>query len=376
MDVIVNVCNVYQWYPRTAASRLVASIDLPGRFGPACFGAGDDPERILDPLEIFPRDQVHGRARGVRAISKQFGNVNLELARNRGEDVDADIDLAALDLGDVLFRVADPFGKGLLTPATQAPQSLHASGHTQSHRQVDSHRGGNYRPTTAGKPQHIGSVSEQKVNLYVLAARRTITVKDGCTMSTACPADSTSTTTSSRRLLDRARVGDRAALGRLIGRCLPALTRWAHRRLPQWARTAADTTDLVQDAVLRTLRQTRTLDVRSRHALAAYLREAVQNHIRDEHRRIARRGVQETLADSLLDREPSPLDRVLTREQDARYRAALARLSPRDRELIVAHVELDYTHAQLGCMTGRSANAARMALDRAVRRLAARMRDG
>jgi RNA polymerase sigma-70 factor, ECF subfamily len=195
-------------------------------------------------------------------------------------------------------------------------------------------------------------------------------------MSTACPADSSSTTTSSWRLVDRARIGDRTALGRLIDRCLPALTRWAHRRLPPWVRTAADTADLVQDAVLRTLQQTRTLDVRSRRALAAYLREAVQNRIRDEHRRIGRRGVHETLADTLVDPEPSPLDRALSREQEARYRAALARLSPADRELIVAHVELDYTHAQLGCMTGRSPNAARMALERAVRRLAEQMRDG
>ena len=202
-----------------------------------------------------------------------------------------------------------------------------------------------------------------------------MTVKGACTMSTACPADSSSTTTSSRRLLDRARTGDRSALGRLVGRCLPALKRWAHRRLPQWVRTAADTTDLVQDAVLRTLRQTRSFDVRSRHALAAYLREAVQNRIRDEHRRIARRGVHDTLTDTLADRGPSPLEQTLTREQDARYRAALAQLSPGDRELIVAHVELDYTHAQLGCMTGRSPNAARMALERAVRRLAAQMRD-
>jgi RNA polymerase sigma-70 factor, ECF subfamily len=194
-------------------------------------------------------------------------------------------------------------------------------------------------------------------------------------MSTACPADSSSTTTSSWQLLNRARIGDRTALGRLISRCLPALTRWAHRRLPQWARAAADTGDLVQDAILRTLRQTRALDLDSRSALAAYLREAVQNHIRDEHRRFARRGVHDALSDGLVDGTPSPLDRALIQEQDARYHAALARLSLRDRELIVAHVELGYTHAQLGCMTGRSRNAARMALERAVRRLAAQMRD-
>jgi DNA-directed RNA polymerase specialized sigma24 family protein len=44
--------------------------------------------------------------------------------------------------------------------------------------------------------------------------------------------------------------------------------------------------------------------------------------------------------------------------------------------LIVAHVELGYSHAQLGCMTGRSSNAARMALRRAIGRLAERMREG
>jgi RNA polymerase sigma factor (sigma-70 family) len=73
---------------------------------------------------------------------------------------------------------------------------------------------------------------------------------------------------------------------------------------------------------------------------------------------------------------PSPLDELLADERQARYRAALARLRPRDHELIVAHVELDYTHQQLGCMTGRSPNAARMALERAIRRLAEEMRDG
>jgi DNA-directed RNA polymerase specialized sigma24 family protein len=59
---------------------------------------------------------------------------------------------------------------------------------------------------------------------------------------------------------------------------------------------------------------------------------------------------------------------------ETRYRAALDRLGARDRELIVAHVELDYTHEQLGCMIGRSRNAARMALHRAIGRLARQMR--
>jgi RNA polymerase sigma-70 factor, ECF subfamily len=175
--------------------------------------------------------------------------------------------------------------------------------------------------------------------------------------------------TPSSRLLARARLGDRTALGRLLGRWLPRLRRWTHRRLPQWARAATDTSDLVQDAWLQTLRRFDTLDVRSRRALAAYLRQSVRNRIRDEHRRFARRGASEPLTDSLADTTRSPFDVTLAHERESRYRAALARLAPRDRELIVAHVELEYTHEQIGCMTGRSAHAARMALERAVRRL-------
>jgi DNA-directed RNA polymerase specialized sigma24 family protein len=81
------------------------------------------------------------------------------------------------------------------------------------------------------------------------------------------------------------------------------------------------------------------------------------------------------LSDVIVDAHPSPLDAVVSKEQENRYRAALDSMSPCDRELIVAHLELDYTHEQLACMTGRSPHAARMALQRAIRRLVERMRD-
>lgn len=188
--------------------------------------------------------------------------------------------------------------------------------------------------------------------------------------------------TSSLHLLAHARRGDAGALGRLLDRCVPELTRWAHRRFPRWARTAADTADFVQDAVLHTFRRFRHLDVENRSALAAYLRAAVQNRMRDEHRRIARHGIHEPLdADAAFVRArvadtAGPDEALLASEREARYRAALARLSPQDREIVVAHVELEYSHDQIACMTGRSRNAARMALERAIRRLAGQLRDG
>ncbi|MFN2445293.1 MAG: RNA polymerase sigma factor [Vicinamibacterales bacterium] len=182
--------------------------------------------------------------------------------------------------------------------------------------------------------------------------------------------------TSSARALERAKNGEVRAIDHLLARCLPQLRRWAHGRLPRWTRAMADTSDIVQDAVLHTLRKLPTLDLRGRRALAAYLRQAVQNRIRDEHRRFARRGTHEEVSAERVDWAPSPLDRVITAETTRRYRAGLARLSPEDCELIVGHVELDYSHEQLGCMSGRSANAARMALRRAIGKLAQHMRDG
>jgi RNA polymerase sigma factor (sigma-70 family) len=179
----------------------------------------------------------------------------------------------------------------------------------------------------------------------------------------------------SRRLLAGAQRGDRGAIEQLLQRSFAPLRAWAHGRLPRWLRTTADTSDLIQDAWLRTLGRLDAFEPQGRHALAAYLREAVRNRICDEHRRIARWNTTSALPESLSDPAPSPLDCAVAAELEARYRAALARLTRADRELIVAHVELDYTHEQLGCMTGRSPHAARMALRRAVGRLAEFMRE-
>ena len=179
----------------------------------------------------------------------------------------------------------------------------------------------------------------------------------------------------SRQLVERARQGDSDALGRLLERCLPRLHRWAHGRLARWVRTAADTSDLVHDAVLGSVRHLSGFEIRGRQALSAYLRAAVQNRIRDEHRRFKRRGPSIGTSEAIADRGPSPFDAAAAGEELARYRAALARLSRRDRELVVAHIDLGYSHAQIGCMTGRSPNAARMALQRAVHRLAGFMKD-
>jgi RNA polymerase sigma-70 factor (ECF subfamily) len=140
----------------------------------------------------------------------------------------------------------------------------------------------------------------------------------------------------------------------------------------------ADTADFVQDAVLNTLRHLGTFEHRGHGALQAYLRRAVENRIADEHRRIARRGPAEELNDDAPDeRSPWPIDEAIAKETEDRYRAALGRLRPGDRQLVVARVELGYTYEQLALLTGRRrVDSARIALHRALVRLAAEMNGG
>lgn len=174
---------------------------------------------------------------------------------------------------------------------------------------------------------------------------------------------------STLRLHLRARAGDRSAVNALFARHWSPLLRWAHGRLPQWARGRMDTADLVQESMLQTFRRLDAFEVRRRSALRAYLQQAIQNRIRDELRHVSRAPASE-LDEDYADASPSPLDAVLKDETDRRYKDALARLRPEDRELIVGRFELEYSFEQLALATRRrSPAAARVALSRAISRL-------
>jgi RNA polymerase sigma factor (sigma-70 family) len=180
--------------------------------------------------------------------------------------------------------------------------------------------------------------------------------------------------TTSRHLIRRAREGDASAVSALLLKHVPPLEKWAHGRLPRWARTVSDTADLVQDALLNTLKRLRTMEPQGHAALQGYLRRAVDNRINDEFRRIGRRGMPQPLDDVRPDAGPSPLDSTVAAQIEDRYRQALRRLRPTDRRLIVGRVELGYSIEQLAVLTGRArTDSVRVALSRALIRLAAEM---
>ena len=184
--------------------------------------------------------------------------------------------------------------------------------------------------------------------------------------------------TSSVRLLDRAIRGDRSARDALFARYLPWLRRWARGRLPHWARGVADTSDVVQDALHRTVTRLAGFEPQGDTALRAYLRSAVENRIRDQMRQAARRPAMDVLDEQrpLAGKDRSWLDKVTHDEAWDRYRSALKHLPRRDQRLIVGRLELGYTFGQLAAIDGRTGpDGARMALKRALVRLAAQMGD-
>lgn len=175
-------------------------------------------------------------------------------------------------------------------------------------------------------------------------------------------------------LLSLAREGDDAAREHLLARYLPRLQRWASGRLPMRARSLLDTTDLVQETLLRTLQGLDRVEVRGPGGFQAYVRQAVLNRIRDQVRWAGRRQGREELSEELPDHGPSPLEQAIGAGVLERYERALAGLGQEDQELLHLRIELDFDYGEIAAMTARpSRDAARMAVQRALRRLAEAM---
>lgn len=173
-------------------------------------------------------------------------------------------------------------------------------------------------------------------------------------------------------VLERAREGNGEAARVLIERTVGPLRRWARGRLPHYARAGANTEDVVQDAVLRALARVEHFEHRSVDGMQKYLRESVRNRIRDEVRRVSRRGVGEELPESLHDGGYSPLEELILKERSERYLAALRTLKPSDRMAIIFRLEHRHSFEEIAQKLGKaSPDAARMTVSRAVKRLAA-----
>ena len=137
-----------------------------------------------------------------------------------------------------------------------------------------------------------------------------------------------------------------------------------------------DTGDLVQETVVAALRRLEAFEARYQGALQAYLRQALMNRVRDlvSSGRQAARTVD--CPDQLADASASPLEQSIGSQNLERYERALQRLSasrPRSGDLAA---RLQYSYEELAVVLDKpTADAARVAVTRAVKRLAREMLD-
>src|ERR1051325_2478404 len=169
-----------------------------------------------------------------------------------------------------------------------------------------------------------------------------------------------------------ARNGNRTALEALLERCIPQLRRWTHGRLPAHARGTLDTGDLVQEAAMHVLARLDKFEPRHVGAMQAYLRMSVINRIRDEIRKVGRRPQLAELAEEPPGDMTSPLEVVIRDEAYDRYRAALEKLRTRDREMVFARIEVQWSITEIAQRFGMaSVDTARVAVSRSLKRLPA-----
>ncbi|REJ80271.1 MAG: sigma-70 family RNA polymerase sigma factor [Acidobacteria bacterium] len=172
-------------------------------------------------------------------------------------------------------------------------------------------------------------------------------------------------------LVSRIQAGDLEAREELFQRSLPLLRRWAHGRLPPYARNTAETDDLVQVTLQRAINQLGSFEVRHEGAFLAYLRRIFLNTVRDEIRRYGRSPDFVEVAPSLGDDAPSAVERILGKQKLERYEAALAALPEEHREAVILRVEFGMQFDEIARALERpSANAARMTVTRALAKLA------
>jgi RNA polymerase sigma factor (sigma-70 family) len=179
-----------------------------------------------------------------------------------------------------------------------------------------------------------------------------------------------------RALIDKASSGSEPALRTICDRFGPQLAAWGRGRLPPHARDLLATEDIAQEVIARSLQRLGGFKSQERGSFLAYLKTAFMNRMRNEIRNAARRPKREEVQENIPDPAPSPIEQYLSREAEERYNAALKLLSADEQEMVIGRLELQMTYQELAIHTGKaSPDAARMAVNRAIRKLATVLED-
>jgi RNA polymerase sigma-70 factor (ECF subfamily) len=186
-------------------------------------------------------------------------------------------------------------------------------------------------------------------------------------------------------LLDRARLGDRAAVNGLLERHRAAIRRLIDRRMDRVIGRRVDASDIVQDVLIEANRRLRDYLANPTMPFRLWLAHMARDRLIDAHRRhrvASTRSVDrevplappgdDAAADpvaGLVDRELTPAAAATWRELERRFAAAVEQLDEADREIVLLRHFEHLSTAEAAEALGLSKPAAGMRYLRAMRRL-------
>jgi RNA polymerase sigma-70 factor, ECF subfamily len=183
----------------------------------------------------------------------------------------------------------------------------------------------------------------------------------------------------SSELLQRARSGSPEALNLLYERCAGRLLAFIRLRLGKELRLRLESRDILQATLLKSVEHLGELKGNQAQSLMAWLARIAEHEIRDcadFHHRQRRDAAREMPLD---DDAPLPaltrsaLSRVILDERASQLEAALETLSADHREVILLRKFEELSFAEIGRRLGKSEDACRMLLARAMTALTLKM---
>ena len=174
-------------------------------------------------------------------------------------------------------------------------------------------------------------------------------------------------------VLARAKAGSTGALDALYARCAPRLLALIRLRMGRSLRAKLESRDILQATLLKSFQQIRELRGADSASLMAWLARIAENEIRDQadfHGRRRRDAAREAALDDeavqVAAQMRSPLSGAILTEQAERLEAAIETLAPDHREIILLRKFEERPFADIAQRLGRSEDACRMLLARAM----------
>lgn len=180
-------------------------------------------------------------------------------------------------------------------------------------------------------------------------------------------------------LIRRAQEGSPEALNALYERCAGRLLAYVRLRLGRDLRARLESRDILQVAMVKSIEHLNEFKGQETGSLMGWLARIADNEIRDRADYYQRQRRDAAREMPLEDDAPvaaltrSALSRVILDEEAERLEAALEALSPAHREVILLRKFEELSFADIARRLGKSEDACRMLLARAMTALTLRM---